>query len=305
LVFNHRIDTEKRRGKKQQTMNSEDRSSNDSGERTWIEKISQIFSSTPKTREDINDLLNFAREQAILDNDEFTIIEGAMEVTDTHVRDVMIPRSQIISVGISETPEEFLPKIIQSGHSRFPVVGETNDDVLGILHSKDLLPLVISKEEQAFDITNYLRNVSKVPESKRLNKLLKDFRENRSHMAIVIDEYGGVSGLITIEDVLEEIVGDIEDEFDVQADATIRKLSDTDYIIKAFTPIDEFNDAFKTELDQSEFDTIAGLITQQVGHVPQRNEVIDIGKYSFKVLHADKRRLHLLRLTVKSEEPEA
>lgn len=279
-------------------MNNEDRSSNDSGERTWIEKISQIFSSTPKTREEVNELLNLAREQALLDNDEFTIIEGAMEVKDTHVRDVMIPRPQIISVSIDATPEEFLPDVIKSGHSRFPVVGETADDILGILHAKDLLPLIISKDNQKFEITDYLRHVSKVPESKRLNKLLKYFRENRSHMAIVIDEYGGVSGLITIEDVLEEIVGEIEDEFDVQTDSTIRKLSENDYIIKALTPIEDFNESFSTELDESEFDTIAGLITQKAGHVPQRNEVIVIDQFSFKVLHADNRRMHLLRLTV-------
>jgi len=282
-------------------MNSEDRSSNDSGDATWIEKIKQIFSSTPKTRDDINAFLQIAHDSALLDNDEYTIIEGAMEVRDTQVREVMIARTKMAVVKVDEAPESFLPTIIKSGHSRFPVIGETNDDILGILHAKDLLPLLLNKNEplDTFDIQQYLRPIHKVPESKRLINLLKDFRETKKHMAIVFDEYGGVSGLITIEDVLEEIVGEIEDEFDVDDDIFIKQLGDSnssDYIINALTPIEEFNNHFKSQLEDSEFDTIAGLITQKAGHLPQRNETILLEQFEFKVLHADNRRLHLLRM---------
>ncbi len=279
-------------------MNSEERSSDDPEALSWIEKITKRFNFTPKTRKEINQMLEQARENHILDGEEFSIIEGAMEVNDIQVREVMVPKTKMVCINFNETPEQFLPAAIQSGHSRFPIIGETNDDILGILHAKDLLPLIIQKNNSDFDITQYLRPVNNVPESKRLNKLLQDFRNTRNHMAIVIDEYGGVSGLITIEDVLEEIVGEIEDEFDVEENASITKVSDSDYIIKAHTSIEEFNQTFNAKLDESDFDTIAGLITQKAGHVPQRNDKIEIDQFSFKVLHADKRRLHLLRLFI-------
>ncbi|NRA41783.1 MAG: CBS domain-containing protein [Pseudomonadales bacterium] len=280
-------------------MNSEDRSTNDSGDKTWIEKIKQIFSTTPQTREDVNELLQLARESSLLDKEEFTIIEGAMEVRDRQVREVMVDRSQMVLVHASQSAEDFLPTIIQSGHSRFPVVGEDSDDILGIIHAKDFLPMLIQKNEQSLNIHDYLRPIHKVPESKRLINLLKDFRETRKHMAIVFDEYGGVSGLITIEDVLEEIVGEIEDEFDVDDSVFIKPLGDrsNDFIINALTPIEDFNQHFKSQLSESEFDTIAGLITQQAGHLPQRGEYIQLDQFKFKVLHADNRRLHLLRMT--------
>lgn len=277
---------------------NEGRSPTDSGEPSWIEKISRLFSTAPKTREDINQFLLFAKEHLLLDDDEFTIIQGAMDVTDIQVREVMVPRSKMIVINASDSPEEFLPDVIKSGHSRFPLMGEDNDDVLGILHAKDLLQLILEKNTSAFDISKYIRPVHKVPESKRLNKLLNDFRTTRNHMAIVIDEYGGISGLITIEDVLEEIVGEIEDEFDVDEDASIKKIADNDYLIKGHTTIEDFNHEFSSALDESEFDTIAGLITQQFGHIPQRNETVDIGEFTFKILHADKRRIHLIRLYI-------
>jgi magnesium and cobalt transporter len=277
---------------------SEGRSPNDSGEQSWIEKISRLFSTSPRTREDINEFLLFAKEHLLLDEDEFTIIQGAMDVTDIQVREVMVPRSKMIVIKASDNPEEFLPAVIKSGHSRFPLMGEDNDDVLGILHAKDLLQLILDKDTEAFDLSKYIRPVPKVPESKRLNKLLNDFRTTRNHMAIVIDEYGGISGLITIEDVLEEIVGEIEDEFDVDEDESIKKISDNDYLIKGHTTIEDFNHAFDSELDETEFDTIAGLVTQQFGHIPQRNESVIIDKFTFKVLHADKRRIHLIRLSI-------
>lgn len=278
-------------------MNSEERPSNDPSEhRTWIEKITDLFSSTPKTREDINALLELARENNLLASDEFNIIEGAMEVSELQVSDVMLPRPQMVVVQADQKPEQFLNNVIQSGHSRFPVIGETQDDILGILHAKDLLPLVIDTSNDEFDINRYLRPVYKVPESKRLNKMLKSFRETRNHMAIVIDEYGGVSGLITIEDVLEEIVGEIEDEFDVEQDAPIKKIGEGDYIIKAHLTIEDFNQYFNASFDDTDFDTIAGIVTQQFGHIPQRNESVELEGFTFKVLQADNRRMHLIRL---------
>ena len=278
-------------------MNSEDRSDNDPGDsRSWIDKISDIFSSTPRTREEVNALLEMARENKLLGSDEFNIIEGAMEVSELQVSDVMVPRSQMVMVSGEHTPEEFLSDVIKSGHSRFPVFGETQTDILGILHAKDLLPIIIDTSNKAFELSNYLRPVHKVPETKRLNKMLKSFRETRNHMAIVIDEYGNVSGLITIEDVLEEIVGEIEDEFDVEQDAPIKQIGDGDYIIKAHLTIEDFNEHFEATLDDSDFDTIAGIVTHQFGHIPQRNETVELNGFTFKVLQADNRRMHLLRL---------
>lgn len=279
-------------------MNSEDRSSGDSGTHSWIDKISRIFQTAPKTRKDINEILEQAREDHILDTDELSIIEGAMEVTDIQVRDVMVSRSQMVVIHADEKPEEFLPAMIESGHSRFPVVGENLDDILGLVHAKDLLQIILQDDDTEFDISRFLRPVTQVPESKRLYRLLRDFRATRNHMAIVLDEYGSVSGLITIEDVLEEIVGDIEDEFDVDEDANIRKISNREYLVRAHTTIEDFNKTFNTEFDDSDYDTIAGLITQQIGHVAQTNEVVSIDRFEFKVVNADSRRLHLLRLSV-------
>ena len=279
---------------------SDGRSPNDSGEHSsWIDKITRLFTSTPKTREDINQFFVLAKEHQLLDEDEFTIMQGALEVTDIQVREVMVPRSRMIMIKATDTPAEFLPDVIKSAHSRFPVMGEDNDDVLGILHAKDLLPLILEAGHNDFDISTYIRPVHKVPESRRLNKLLHDFRTTRNHMAIVIDEYGGVSGLITIEDVLEEIVGEIEDEFDVEEDESIKRLSDNDFLVKGHTTIEDFNKLFNADMDDSEYDTIAGLVTHQFGYIPQRNEAVDIGSFNFRILHADKRRVHLLRVQLK------
>jgi magnesium and cobalt transporter len=192
--------------------------------------------------------------------------------------------------------EEILPQIIQAGHSRFPVIGESHDDVLGILLAKDLLPQILNKDTSEFQVEELLRPTVVVPESKRLNVLLREFREKRSHMAIVIDEYGGVAGLVTIEDVLEEIVGEIEDETDVAMDSFIRRISDDDFFIKALTPIDEFNEYFKTSFSDEEFDTIGGLVIQALGHMPIRNETAVIEGFEFKVINADQRKIHSMRM---------
>lgn len=281
---------------------SDDRSANESGDKSWLEKIANAFSNEPKTRDDVVDVLKSAKDNDIIDDEALSIIEGAMEVSDLQVHEVMVPRSQMVVIKASASPQEFLPAVIQSGHSRFPVIGDTIDDIKGILLAKDLLPLVLDRDQfDNFDISRLLRPSNFVPESKRLNVLLKEFREKRYHMAVVIDEYGGVSGLITIEDVLEEIVGDIEDETD-EDDTFIKQIGSNDYIIKALTPIEEFNEHFGCELSDEEFDTIGGLVMQNFGHVPTRGEATMVGRYQFKVLNADNRRIHLLRMGVAGQD---
>ncbi len=273
---------------------SEDNSSN--GHKSWLEKLAQAFAQEPKTRKELFELLREANRNKLLDNDALAIVEGAIQIADLQVRDIMIPRSQMISIKACQTPEEFLPAIIDAAHSRYPVIGENNDEVLGILLAKDLLPLILKKPGK-FDLRSMLRPCNFVPESKRLNVLLKEFRANHNHMAVVIDEYGGVAGLVTIEDVLEQIVGDIEDEHDVEEDSYIRPLPTGDYIVKALTPVDDFNDFFNSGFSEDEFDTIGGVVMSAFGHLPKRNEIIEVDRMRFRVLNADSRRLHLLRIT--------
>jgi magnesium and cobalt transporter len=275
---------------------TEDRSSNDSNDRSWFEKIALAFSSEPKTRQDLVDVLALARENHVIDDEAQRIIEGAMQVSDMQARDIMIPRSQMIVIRHDAALEDILPLIIRTAHSRYPVVSDNPDDILGILLAKDLLPQILDRSEQPFDIHRLLRPANVVPESKRLNVLLREFRENRNHMAIVIDEYGGVAGLVTIEDVLEEIVGDIEDETDTDNDRFIRRITDNDYLIKALTPIEDFNEEFGTDFSDDEFDTIGGLVMKALGHMPMRNETTEIEGFEFKVVNADRRKIHTLRL---------
>ncbi len=270
--------------------------SGDSGEKSWIERIGQLFSSNPHDRGDLQDVLAVAAENDVIDEDARSIMEGAMKVRDMQARDIMIPRAQMVVIDAESPLEEILPQIIQAGHSRFPVIGESHDDVLGILLAKDLLPQILNKDTSEFQVEELLRPTVVVPESKRLNVLLREFREKRSHMAIVIDEYGGVAGLVTIEDVLEEIVGEIEDETDVAMDSFIRRISDDDFFIKALTPIDEFNEYFKTSFSDEEFDTIGGLVIQALGHMPIRNETAVIEGFEFKIINADQRKIHSMRM---------
>lgn len=274
---------------------SEDRSSNE--QKSWFNKLTQAFAHEPRNRQELLEVLREAHQNKLLDSEALAIVEGAIQVADLQVRDIMVPRSQVISIKASQTPREFLPAIIDAAHSRYPVVGESLDDVIGILLAKDLLPLILQGEQPNFNIKDLLRPATFVPESKRLNVLLREFRANHNHMAVVIDEYGGVAGLVTIEDVLEQIVGDIEDEHDVEEDGYIKPLPSGDYLIKALTPIDSFNETFDSQFSDDEYDTVGGLVMSAFGHLPKRNEVTEIGEFRFRVLNADSRRIHLLRLT--------
>ncbi|MCF6751341.1 HlyC/CorC family transporter [Pseudomonas stutzeri] len=274
---------------------SEDRST--SGQKSWLEKLTQAFVHEPKTRQDLLDILREAHQNKLLDNEALAIVEGAIQVADLQVRDIMVPRSQVISIRADQSPRDFLPAVISAAHSRYPVVGESLDEIIGVLLAKDLLPLILREEQHDFDIKELLRPATFVPESKRLNVLLREFRANHNHMAIVIDEYGGVAGLVTIEDVLEQIVGDIEDEHDVEEDSYIRPLPSGDFLVKALTPIDSFNEFFGSEFPDDEFDTVAGLVMSTFGHLPKRNEITEIDGFRIRVLNADSRRVHMLRVS--------
>ncbi len=283
---------------------ADDHSGNGHHNRTWLERLKQVFSGDPQTREELLDQLRDTEQHSnLLDSEALRIIEGALQVSDMQVREIMIPRSQMVCVNADQTPEEFLPTVIEAAHSRFPVIGDTKDEVLGILLAKDLLPLLLELIQDGgrrkFNIKDHLRQATVVPESKRLNVLLNDFRSNHNHMAMVIDEYGGVAGLVTIEDVLEQIVGDIEDEYDVDEDSFIKEMGDGEFVVKALTPIEDFNEHFGVEFSDEEFDTIGGIVMQQFGHLPKRNETVSIDKYDFQILNADNRRIRLLRVTRK------
>lgn len=274
---------------------SEDRSTHSS--KGFFGKLAQAFSDEPRTREDLFELLYEANNSGLLDQDALTIVEGAIQVTDMQVRDVMIPRSQMVSVQVDQSAHEFMPLIIDSAHSRFPVQGENPDEIEGVLLAKDLLPYALDNRLEQFNLREHLRKATFIPESKRLNVLLREFRVTRNHMAIVIDEYGGIAGLITIEDVLEQIVGDIEDEHDEDEDeGNIKAFEDDGFIVKALTPIEDFNEHFDVGLPDDEFDTIGGLVTREFGHLPDKGETVRIDTFTFTVLASEHRRIRLLQV---------
>ena len=281
-------------------MNTNDSKTNDADERSWLDRLTQMVTGTPYTRADLEGLLKLAADNEVIDEDAKTIMEGALIVGEMQARDVMIPRAQMVVIRDGATLSDVLPQIIHTGHSRYPVIGESTDDILGILLAKDLLPFVLNPDAK-FDLNALLRPAVIAPESKRLNVLLREFRQARNHMAIVIDEYGGVAGLVTIEDVLEEIVGEIEDETDSDEEIQIRKLTEDSYFVQALTPVEDFNDAFDVEFSDEEFDTIGGLVLQAFGRLPARNETINFSGFEFRVINSDQRKLNSLRVTVLPE----
>ena len=278
-----------------------DPSSNGSDQRSWLARLGQALAGEPKDRQELIELLRDAQRRNLLDADALSMIESVLQVSELQVRDIMIPRAQMVIVNRDDTPAEILPVIVESGHSRFPVIGENRDEVVGILLAKDLLRYRLDAGQQ-FDIRDMLRPAVFIPESKRLNVLLNEFRASRNHMAIVVDEYGGVAGMVTIEDVLEQIVGDIADEHDIEEGSFIRRRNDTVYIIKALTPVEDFNAYFGTGFSDEEFDTIGGLVTHAFGHLPKRGETVTLSQLRFKVLRADSRRVQLLELSVSAKK---
>ncbi len=259
---------------------------------TLLERLSSLLLREPEDREQLLALLHSAFERDLLDADALTIIEGAMAASETSVRDVMVPRAQMDVIDIDSSLDQLIPTVIETAHSRFPVVGESKDDVLGILLAKDLLRSIIERD---FSLRNWLRPAVFIPESKRLNVLLREFRVSRNHMAIVVDEFGGVAGLVTIEDVLEQIVGEIEDEYDFDETVDNIQLDQSGrYRVKAQTEIASFNHAFGTTFPDDDFDTVGGMLLHQLGRVPKRNEVVEVGHVRFQVLRADSRRLYTL-----------
>ena len=276
---------------------TDDQSRIDPRPRSWIDKITQLFSDEPTDTKSLLELLRNAEQDRVLDADALSIIEGALQVSSMQVRDIMIPRSQVVTVAAKLPAKDIIKLVIEASHSRFPVVGDNVDNVMGILLAKDLLPLSLGDSKEKFDIKDVVRPATFVPESKRLNVLLKEFRETRHHMAIVIDEYGSVSGAVTIEDVLEQIVGEIEDEYDVDDESYIKKFDEENYIVKAITPVDDFNEYFKTDFSDQEFTTVGGLVLQQFGRIPERDETVNIGPFLVTILNADSRQIKLIKVT--------
>jgi magnesium and cobalt transporter len=273
---------------------SEDRSSTETTQKSWFERLSQALAGEPQDREQLVDVLRDAEQRNLLNRDALTMIEGVMQVSEMQVRDIMIPRAQMVTLDRDAGPEEWMPIVIESAHSRFPVIGDNKDEIVGVLLAKDLLSYY-ANQQSTFNMRDNLRPAVFIPESKRLDVLLREFRASRNHMAIVVDEYGGVAGIVTIEDVLEQIVGEIEDEHDYDEDTAILALGENEFTVKALTPIDDFNEYFNTDFDD-EFDTIGGLVLNRFGHMPKRGEIVYIGPLSFKVLRADMRRIHLINV---------
>ncbi len=268
--------------------------------KNWLDRLVQLFGAEPEDKNDIVEILQNARDKALLDTDALVMMEGVLGVSDMRVRDIMIPRAQMTVVNRHDSLEEILPVIIESAHSRFPVVSGSKGEVVGILLAKDLLQFCVSRDH--LNLKDVLRSAVFVPESKRLNILLKEFRVNRNHMAIVVDEYGAASGFVTIEDVLEQIVGEIEDEHDFDEGATILKHDEDEFSAKALATIEDFNEYFDTQLDDSDFDTIGGFVVNAFGHLPKRGESVDAEGFRFTVKRADSRKVHLLNIQRLQEE---
>jgi magnesium and cobalt transporter len=272
-------------------------SEDNSGEhRSWLERLGLFLAGEPEDRQDLLELLRAAQKRNLIEHEALSMIEGVLQVSELRVRDIMTPRSQMVVVPQDAELETVFPLVAEATHSRYPVIAEDRTEVVGILLVKDLL--IQSLKDRTRRVREIMRSPLFVPESKRLNVLLKEFRASRSHMAIVVDEYGAAAGLVTIEDVLEQIVGEIEDEHDFGEEEYIFRRNDREFTLKALTPIDEFNDYFYADLSDEEFDTVGGLIVHTLGHVPKRGEKVEIGRFRFTVLRADNRRVHLLKLAL-------
>jgi magnesium and cobalt transporter len=267
--------------------------------RSWLERLTHFLTGEPEDREDLLDFLRAAQKRNLLEPEALSMIEGVLQVSELRVRDIMTPRSQMTVMSQDADLASVFPLVVESAHSRYPVIGEDRTEVVGILLVKDLL--IHSLKDRGLKVREIMRQALFVPESKRLNLLLREFRSTRSHMAIVVDEYGAAAGLVTIEDVLEQIVGDIEDEHDFGEEENIFRKNDHEFTLKAITPIDDFNDYFYADIDDEQFDTVGGLIIHHLGHLPKRGEKLEIGHFRFIVLRADNRRIDLLKLVLLPE----
>jgi magnesium and cobalt transporter len=264
----------------------------------WRSRFTRTLAAGVKDRAQLVEMLAESQQRGVLDAEAFAMLEGALAMSDLQVRDVMIPRTQMVCLRREDSIAHILAAVVESRHSRFPVLDGERDDVAGILLAKDLLRLFAEATPARFDMREYLRPAVFVPESKRLNVLLREFRDSRNHMAIVVDEYSGVAGLITIEDAIEQIVGDIDDEFDVEDDQNIRREAERQFSVRGSTRIDEFNRYFNAELPEESFDTVAGLVMQQLGRMPRRGESVMLGAFEFRVMRTDRRRIDSLRVTI-------
>jgi magnesium and cobalt transporter len=270
---------------------------------SWMRKLGRALSGETDDREDLSLQLRQAAERGLIDADALRMLEGVLGVSELQVRDIMVPRAQMVVVCRDDPPSKLLPVVVESGHSRFPVMDDDRDDIVGILLAKDVLRVFAAGESEDFDIRECMRPAVVVPESKRVNVLLKEFRRNRNHMAIVVDEYGGVAGLVTIEDAIEQIVGDIDDEFDVDEEHDIRREAEGQYLVRGATPIATFNEFFGTDLSDEAFDTVAGLVMQKLGRMPRRGEMLQVGELELRVLRADRRRVEALKVTAPRDLP--
>jgi len=268
--------------------------------RSWLERLGLFLSGEPEDREDLLVFLRDAQKRHVIDPEALSMIEGVMQFSELRVRDIMVPRVQMVVVSQDADLETIFPLVVESAHSRYPVIGDDRTEVVGILLVKDLLSH--SLKNRGLLVKDVMRPAQFVPESKRLNVLLRECRATRSHMVIVVDEYGAAAGLVTVEDVLEQIVGDIEDEHDFGEEEHIFRKNDREFTLKALTPIEDFNDYFKAKLNEDEFDTVGGLIVHKLGHLPVRGEKVDFGRFRFIVLHADNRRVHLLKVVILPEQ---
>jgi magnesium and cobalt transporter len=277
---------------------AKDKDGNTGASGRWRSAFTRTLAAGVKDRAQLVEMLAESQQRGVLDAESFAMLEGALAMSDLQVRDIMIPRTQMVCLRREDPIARILPAVVESRHSRFPVLEGERDDVTGILLAKDLLRFFAEASPGKFDMREYLRPAVFVPESKRLNVLLREFRDSRNHMAIVVDEYSGIAGLVTIEDVIEQIVGDIDDEFDVEDDQNIRREGERQFSVRGSTRIDEFNQYFNAELPAHGFDTVAGLVMQQLGRMPRRGEAVMLGAFEFRVVRTDRRRIDSLRVTI-------